>query len=93
MTADGRDVPELLDARGLYCPEPVLRIAKAMRGIAPCAILTVLATDPAAAIDIPYYCHHAGLEIISMERADAVLTFRIQKPKEPRPRPANRPIG
>jgi tRNA 2-thiouridine synthesizing protein A len=82
----------LLDARGLRCPEPVLRTAKAMRGIAPGGTLTVLATDPASAIDIPYYCHHAALDLVSLERAEGLLTFTIRKPEQPRPLSPNRPI-
>jgi len=88
-----RKLPELLDARGLMCPEPVLRTARAMRGIEPGGTLTVLATDPASAVDIPYYCHHAGLELVSQTRDDGVLKFTIRKPKTPRPLAANRPIG
>ncbi len=41
----------ILDARGLVCPEPVLRTAKAMRSVDPGGTLTVLATDPVASID------------------------------------------
>lgn len=83
----------LVDARGLMCPEPVLRTAKAMRGIGPGGTLTVLATDPVSAIDVPYYCHHAGLDVVSVERQDGLLTFTIRKPETPRPLRANRPIG
>jgi tRNA 2-thiouridine synthesizing protein A len=88
-----QESPGLLDASGLMCPEPVLRTAKAMRAIAPGGTLTVLATDPVAAIDIPYYCHHAGLDVVSLERQDGLLTFTIRKPEKPRSRPPNRPIG
>ncbi len=87
------DLPALVDARGLMCPEPVLRTAKAMRGIAPGGTLTVLATDPVSEIDIPYYCHHAGLDVVAIERADGLLTFTIRKPEQPRPLPPRRPIG
>ncbi|HTT78963.1 MAG TPA: sulfurtransferase TusA family protein [Stellaceae bacterium] len=86
-------MPELLDARGLRCPEPVLRTAKAMRGIAPGGTLTVLASDPVAAIDIPYFCHHAGLDLVAVERGEGLLTFTIRKPDKPLPLSPNRPIG
>ncbi|HVC57029.1 MAG TPA: sulfurtransferase TusA family protein [Stellaceae bacterium] len=87
------DAQALVDARGLMCPEPVLRTAKAMRGIAPGGTLTILATDPVSAIDIPYYCHHAGLDVVSVEREDGLLTFTIRKPEQARALPAKRPIG
>jgi tRNA 2-thiouridine synthesizing protein A len=72
-----------LDARGLVCPEPVLRTAKAMRGVDPGETLTVLATDPVASIDFPYDCHHAGLELVSTTSMAEVLIFKIRKPKTP----------
>ena len=82
-----------LDATGLYCPEPVLRTAKAMRRVRPGETLTVFATDPVATIDFPYYCHHAGLELLSTSRQAEVLVFEVRKPVKPVPLASNRPIG
>ena len=45
-----------LDARGLLCPLPVLRARKRLEGLAPGAVLRVLADDPAARIDFPHFC-------------------------------------
>jgi tRNA 2-thiouridine synthesizing protein A len=83
----------VLDARGLSCPEPVLRTAKAMRRMSPGETLTVLATDPVATIDFPYYCHHAGLELVSTSRQAQVLRFAIRKPVAPVLLVPDRPIG
>ena len=83
----------VLDATGLVCPEPVLRTAKAMRSVEPGDIQTVLATDPVATIDFPYYCHHAGLELLSTGRQAEVLVFKIRKPIKSVPLAPNRPIG
>ena len=75
----------VLDATGLVCPEPVLRTAKAMRGVQPGDTLTVLATDPVATIDFPYYCHHAGLELLSTARQAEVLVFKPLALLQPHP--------
>ena len=83
----------VLDARGLVCPQPVLRTARAMRGVEPGGTLTVLATDPVARIDFPYYCHHAGLELLSTTCQAEVLIFKIRKPKTAVQLAPNRPIG
>jgi len=64
-----------------------------MRAVDPGGTLTVLATDPTARIDIPYYCHHAGLDLVSVERQDGLFTFVIRKPETARPLRPNRPIG
>lgn len=69
-----------LDVRGLRCPLPVLRARKAMRDVAPGGTLTVLATDPASAIDFPHFCHQTGLELVSTSRDGELLTFTIRKP-------------
>ena len=44
---------EVVDARGLACPLPVIRLAAAARDLPDGALVTVLWTDPAAAHDIP----------------------------------------
>lgn len=94
MTGDAerlRAMPRLLDARGLICPEPVLRTSKVIREVPPGETLTVLATDPAATIDFRYYCHHAGLELLSVKKEMDVLTFEIRKPIQSAPIPCGSP--
>jgi len=51
-----------------------------MREVSAGETLTVLATDPAAVIDFPYYCHCAGLELLSVTREPGLFTFEIRKP-------------
>lgn len=50
----------LVDARGLRCPWPVLRLARAMRSA---AAATVLADDPAAAGEIAALAAASGWTI------------------------------
>ena len=52
--------PALVDARGLKCPLPVLKMEKRLEALPVGAELTVLATDPIARIDIPLYCRQHG---------------------------------
>ena len=52
--------PDLLDARGLKCPLPVLKMEKRLDALPSGAELIVLATDPVARIDIPLYCRQRG---------------------------------
>jgi tRNA 2-thiouridine synthesizing protein A len=59
----GADV--VVDARGLYCPIPVLRLAKALRGKPPGFSARLFATDPASVEDVEVFCRersHALLE-------------------------------
>ena len=52
--------PGLVDARGLKCPLPVLKMEKRLEALPIGAELIVLATDPIARIDIPLYCRQHG---------------------------------
>lgn len=55
-----------LDATGLLCPLPVLKARKRLAGMAPGAVLRLIATDPAAVIDVPHFCAEAGHEYLGM---------------------------
>ena len=70
---------QMIDALGLKCPLPVLRAAKALRAMDAGAVLTLLADDPVAVIDIPHFCHEAGHELLSQSNADGVQTYVIQR--------------
>lgn len=52
--------PDHIDARGLKCPLPVLKMEKRLAALPPGATLIILATDPMAKIDIPLYCRQNG---------------------------------
>ena len=67
-----------LDARGLLCPLPVIRVQDAMRPLAAGAVLEVEATDPGVLHDIPAWCRVHGHRVESEERGDA-FRFRIVK--------------
>jgi TusA-related sulfurtransferase len=46
----------VVDARGLRCPLPVIRLAAHARSVRGVEVVEVLATDPAARSDIPAWC-------------------------------------
>jgi tRNA 2-thiouridine synthesizing protein A len=68
-----------LDVRGLNCPLPLLRTKKALVDMASGQILKVLATDPAAAIDLRVFAMQAGHDMLWSEEAAGELTFLIRK--------------
>ncbi len=60
-----RDVPiELLDARGLHCPLPVVRARERLKSLPPGSRLDVLADDPLARLDVQAFCAHEGHEYL-----------------------------
>ena len=70
--------PETIDARGLKCPLPVLKMEKRLAALPAGARLVVLATDPMAKVDIPLYCRQNGHVCEVSSDAD-VLRFSIVK--------------
>ena len=68
----------MLDARGLRCPLPVLKMEKRLAQMPAGAALTVLATDPMAKIDIPLYCTQHGHACVTHNDGDG-LRFEIVK--------------
>lgn len=49
-----------IDATGLQCPMPVIRMEAALRRKGPGEKLLVRADDPLAAVDIPHFCTTGG---------------------------------
>lgn len=60
-----------VDARGLRCPLPVIRLAEAARAAADRTVIIVLTTDPAARFDIPAWCRMRGCELIELREMPA----------------------
>jgi tRNA 2-thiouridine synthesizing protein A len=68
-----------IDARGLKCPLPVLRMEKWLATAPAGARVTILATDPMAKIDIPLHCRQNGHTVTQDATDDGALRFAIIK--------------
>lgn len=66
--ATGR--PTLVEARGVLCPVPIIRLARAARSLPPGSILELLSDDPAAAHDVPAWCRLRGHTLLSESTYD-----------------------
>ena len=68
---------QVINARGLRCPMPVLRLARTVReGVRD---ITLLTDDPAALVDVPAYCAEQGWEIAAQEdKADGIRLWHIR---------------
>ncbi len=62
-----------IDAIGLLCPLPVLKARKALLAMQSGQVLRLVASDPAAVIDVPHFCAEAGHRLLAQEAADDVL--------------------
>lgn len=70
---------EILDVTGLLCPLPVLKLRKRLSSLATGTTVTMLATDPAARIDVPHFCAEAGHELVDEAQEGETLRFTVRK--------------
>ena len=72
--------PEIeVDARGLFCPLPVLRLARALRGAPAGAVARLLSTDPVSVQDVAVFCRDLGHALLESRREGDVFAFRVRK--------------
>ncbi|WP_323098703.1 sulfurtransferase TusA family protein [Intrasporangium sp. YIM S08009] len=70
-STESPETADVVDARGERCPLPVIRLARLVRDDPTPRVVTVLATDPAAAHDVPAWCRMRGHRFVgARDRAD-----------------------
>jgi tRNA 2-thiouridine synthesizing protein A len=69
---------EVLDARNLLCPLPVIRTQDAVQQLQAGDLLRVICTDPGALHDIPAWCRVHGHHIAGVERKDRDITITVE---------------
>lgn len=73
------DIVTEIDASGLACPMPVIELAKAIDDIAVGDRVRLLATDPAAKVDVPVWCRMKRQHLRSAQDHDGVWTFIVER--------------
>lgn len=68
-----------LDARGLRCPMPLLKLKQALHGMAPGEAVDVLTSDPGSVRDFQAFLRQSGHELLELREGDADFFFRIRK--------------
>jgi len=69
---------QVLDAKGLNCPLPILKTKKALKGMSSGQVLQVMATDPGSIADMTAFCNQTGNELMSQSNEGDVYTFEIK---------------
>ncbi len=70
---------QVLDAKGLNCPLPILKAKKALKSMAAGTTLEVLSTDPGSVADFAAFCRTTGNEMLEETEADGIWTYLIRK--------------
>ncbi len=72
----------VLDASGLYCPEPIMLLHNKVREVKPGTLIKVVATDPSTQRDVPKFCRFLGHELIeerqNQDRGDYIYLIRTK---------------
>jgi NADPH-dependent 2,4-dienoyl-CoA reductase/sulfur reductase-like enzyme/peroxiredoxin family protein/TusA-related sulfurtransferase/rhodanese-related sulfurtransferase len=69
-----------LDATGIACPGPVMRVKEACDKLAPGHILEVTASDAGFAKDLPAFCAATGREFLGVEKHGGIYRGRLRQP-------------
>ena len=70
---------QVLDAKGLNCPLPILKAKKALKSIVAGQTLEILSTDPGSVADFAAFCRTTGNELVEQNEADGIYTYLIRK--------------
>lgn len=70
---------QILDARGLICPLPVLKARKILLNLKAGDILQVMATDPAATVDFALFCEENGHVMMTATAENGVFFIRLRR--------------
>lgn len=75
----GGVVPVRVDACGLQCPGPVLKMKKAMDSLAPGERVEIISTDPGFLRDAGAWCNSTGNHLVSTESQGGKAVVVIEK--------------
>lgn len=67
-----------VDARGTFCPVPILRLAQAVRAVGAGQELLLLATDHGVEEDLAAWCRATGHDLLSFEAHPEELRGRVR---------------
>jgi TusA-related sulfurtransferase len=77
--ADTPTPDRTLDAKGLLCPMPIVKLAKAMKELDSRQVILLEATDPGAVPDVVAWSKNTGNPVLAQETVGKLMRFWIQK--------------
>jgi tRNA 2-thiouridine synthesizing protein A len=70
---------EILDAKGLNCPLPILRAKKALNKMEDGKTLQILSTDPGSVKDFEAFCRATGNTLLESKQDGDIYEFLIKR--------------
>ena len=72
-------VDKEIDARGSFCPGPLMELIRGMKSLPLGGTLAVLSSDPGSLKDIPAWIAKAGHELLATEPHEGYMRFIARK--------------
>ncbi len=69
----------VVDARGSYCPGPLMELIKTIRKAEPGQVIAVYSSDSGSKKDIPLWVEKAGHELIAVIDREGYTEFLVRK--------------
>ncbi len=78
---DKVEITREIDARGSYCPGPMMELIRVMRSAAVGDVIAVLSSDQGSKRDIPKWTAKASQEFIGVEELEGYDRIVVRKVK------------
>jgi tRNA 2-thiouridine synthesizing protein A len=69
----------IVDARGSYCPGPLMELIRVIRESDPGQVITLYSSDSGSRIDIPLWVEKAGHRLVGVEPRDGYDEIVVEK--------------
>jgi tRNA 2-thiouridine synthesizing protein A len=74
-------IASTVDARGLVCPLPVIKLSKSIKSVPIDAIVELLATDPGSMPDLEAFEKQTGHLVVERSQDNGVFRFLVRRTK------------
>ncbi len=78
-TASDIHIDREIDARGSFCPGPLMELIRGVKALPVGGVVAVLSSDPGSAKDIPAWIAKAGHEFLGAFQEDGYTRFIARK--------------
>jgi tRNA 2-thiouridine synthesizing protein A len=79
VTSEPVKVDRVIDARGAYCPGPLMELIKAVKEGKVGEVISVYSSDTGSKLDIPLWINKAKHEIVGVFDREGYAEFVVRK--------------
>ncbi|HEB59798.1 MAG TPA: sulfurtransferase TusA family protein [Gammaproteobacteria bacterium] len=73
------NIAQEVDARGMNCPLPILKVRKAIATVGDGDVIKLIATDPGSVKDMQAFCAQTGNELVESGEEDGAYVFLVRR--------------